>query len=919
MADWNPKANDLFVRAAEIAAPDQRRAFLDEQCAGDEALRRQVEGLLAESAKLGSFPDHPPLTRPVATADYQPITEGPGTVIGPYKLLQKIGEGGFGVVYMAEQEKPVRRMVALKIVKPGMDTAQVIARFESERQALALMDHPNIARVLDAGATECGRPYFVMELVKGVPITEFCDKNHLLPEARLKLFIHVCHAVQHAHHKGVIHRDLKPSNVMVTLHDGVPVVKVIDFGVAKATVQKLTERTLFTAYGQMIGTPAYMSPEQAEMSGLDIDTRSDIYSLGVLLYELLTGTTPLESKRLRDAGYAEMQRLICDEEAPRPSTRLSSLGGSATVLAGNRGLDVKRLVQLLAGDLDWIIMKALEKDRNRRYATPGDFAEDIARYLRGDAILARPPSTAYKLKKFAQRNRGAVLTAAAVAAALLVGTVLAIWQAVAARRAEAQALADRDEKEQARKDADAARKKAEDFADQVREANALSGQAALAVYERRWAAAHADFARAERLQPDSVAVCFLRRFMYESLGLWDRYADDMHKMFTLMKAGNWASSDFYNHALLRFHVGDQQGYRETCRTMLQRFGDDAIELATLETVRACVLDPDPKIDAADLVQHAERVVRYQKIHWHFYVAGLAHYRAGQYEQAVERLQESLTVDPNWRARAINYPALAMAYHRLGKSKEAREALVSAEKAIDEWIETMMASPVYFRPIPWMDWLECQHYFREAKQLLTGSPPPADPRLRIVRERALAVLEPDGSERLLADWTIKFGPDHPATLMCAHDVAESLVQLGRGAEAVPRIDEWYQRGVSKNVSQRVLGKLINVRMRYFEKEKDAAGCRQTAEMWEKLDHPIAVALYNAACWRAITAAVLRATDQSPEGAKQAEAEADRAMVWLRQAVAAGWNDTVHMMADQDMDSLRDRPDFKKLMAELQPDK
>src|SRR5580704_8117666 len=264
-----------------------------------------------------------------------PPRERVGSIIGPYKLLQQLGEGGFGIVYMAEQEKPVRRMVALKIIKPGMDTSQVIARFESERQALALMDHPNIARVLDAGATDSGHPYFVMELVKGVPITEFCDKNHLATEARLKLFLDICHAIQHAHQKGVIHRDIKPTNVMVTLHDGVPVVKVIDFGVAKATVQRLTERTLFTAYGQMVGTPAYMSPEQAEMSGLDIDTRSDVYSLGVLLYELLTGTTPLEAEHLRAAGYAEMQRLIREQDAPRPSTRFSSPGDTASVVAVN--------------------------------------------------------------------------------------------------------------------------------------------------------------------------------------------------------------------------------------------------------------------------------------------------------------------------------------------------------------------------------------------------------------------------------------------------------------------------------------------------------------------------------------------------------------------------------------------------------
>ncbi len=456
----------IFCEALNHTAGPERSAFLDRACGENATLRLKVESLLMAHDEaggfLGSSVKDPAIAlayvKDAATSDYsdepklgpnghgnqRAVTEGPGTIIGPYKLLQQIGEGGFGVVYMAEQERPVRRIIALKIIKPGMDTAQVIARFESERQALALMDHPNIAKVLDAGATNSGRPYFVMELVKGIPITEFCDKNHLPPEGRLKLFVDVCHAIQHAHHKGVIHRDIKPSNVMVTLHDGVPVVKVIDFGVAKATVQKLTERTLFTAYGQMIGTPAYMSPEQAEMSGLDIDTRSDVYALGVLLYELLTGTTPLESKRLREAGYAEMQRLIREEEAPRPSTRLSSMGDSATVLAGNRGLDVKKLVQLLAGDLDWLVMKAMEKDRNRRYVTPGNFAEDIERYLRSEAILARPPSTVYKIRKFAHRNRAAVLTTAAVALALLVGTAVAIRQAVRATAAESVAIKDRD-------------------------------------------------------------------------------------------------------------------------------------------------------------------------------------------------------------------------------------------------------------------------------------------------------------------------------------------------------------------------------------------------------------------------------------------------------------------------------------------
>ncbi len=450
MNPTSPDVISIFGQALEIESSAGRAAYLQEACGTDADLRAEVEGLLAALGRAGAFMHRPAAAVGAVTAVGNPVQEGAEAVIGPYKLLQQIGEGGFGVVYMAEQEQPVRRIVALKIIKPGMDTAEVLARFESERQALALMDHPNIAKVLDAGATESGRPYFVMELVKGVPITDFCDKNHLAAEARLKLFIDVCHAIQHAHHKGLIHRDVKPSNVMVTLHDGVGVVKVIDFGVAKATVQKLTERTLFTAYGQMVGTPAYMSPEQAEMSGLDIDTRSDVYSLGVLLYELLTGTTPLEVERLRQAGYAEMQRMIREEEAPRPSLRMSSLGDSATVLAGNRGTEPKQLARLLAGDLDWIVMKALEKDRNRRYGTPGNFADDVERYLRREAIEARSPSSAYKLRKFAQRNRAAVTTATVVVAALLAGTAIATWQAVRARRAERVALEGLRETEQAR-------------------------------------------------------------------------------------------------------------------------------------------------------------------------------------------------------------------------------------------------------------------------------------------------------------------------------------------------------------------------------------------------------------------------------------------------------------------------------------
>jgi serine/threonine protein kinase len=429
----------IFLEALQRTTPGERAAYLDQACAGNDELRRNVEMLLRANARAGGFLNDPAVDR-METVNQPPMIELVGTSIGPYKLLQQIGEGGMGTVFMAEQSQPIQRRVALKVIKAGMDSKQVIARFEAERQALAMMDHVNIARVFDAGTTDAGKPYFVMELVHGVPITKYCDDNHLTPRERLELFVPVCHAIQHAHQKGIIHRDIKPSNVLVTLYDSRPVPKVIDFGVAKATEQKLTERTLFTQFGGMVGTLEYMSPEQAEMSALGVDTRSDIYSLGVLLYELLTGSTPLTHKRMKEGAYAEILRMIKEEEPPKPSTRLSDSGEALASISANRHMEPARLTRLVRGELDWIVMKTLEKDRNRRYETANGLAMDVQRYLADEPVQACPPSWGYRLRKFARRNRAAVLTVAAVAVALLVGSAAASWQAVVATQAKRDAL-----------------------------------------------------------------------------------------------------------------------------------------------------------------------------------------------------------------------------------------------------------------------------------------------------------------------------------------------------------------------------------------------------------------------------------------------------------------------------------------------
>jgi serine/threonine protein kinase/tetratricopeptide (TPR) repeat protein len=841
-----------------------------------------------------------------------------GSVIGPYKLLQQIGEGGFGVVYLAEQEQPVRRLVALKIIKPGMDTSQVVARFESERQALALMDHPNIARVLDAGATDSGHPYFVMELVKGVPITEFCDKNRLTPEVRLKLFTDVCHAIQHAHHKGIIHRDIKPSNVLVTRQDGLAVVKVIDFGVAKATAQKLTERTLFTAYGQMLGTPLYMSPEQAEICSLDVDTRSDVYSLGVLLYELLTGTTPLEAKRLSHAVYSEMQRLIREEEAPRPSGRLSSLGDAATAVAVNRGLDVKRLTQLLAGDLDWVLMKALEKDRNRRYETPGSFAEDIDRCLRHEAILARPPSRAYRLKKFARRNRAAVLTTAVVAGALLAGTAVSTWQALRATRAESAALIAAGT-EKAAKD-DALAREAEtnavlDFVEnRILAAARPEGQdrglgrtvTLRKAIESALPFVHGSF-RNQPLIEARLRLTLGQSFYYlddarkaaeqeeTARALYTRYRgkDDRNTLLSMSRlAGSYDALGRLDDAL---KLGE-----ETFALRLAKLGPDHSD--TIASMQNLANSYHALGRNAEALRLCEKTVAAKKTllgPHHPSTLGAMHNLALVYLK-VNRLQEALNLNEETLALekvrlGPDHPDTLQTMNNLGITYEALGRRADAVKLEVEAVKLMTVKLGPDHRIT----LESMHNLANNYEAL-GRHAEA---LKL-REQTLSLRK------------AKLGPDHPDTLMSMGDVARSLFAVDRGAEAVALIDECVRLSAGKDVNPALLPAVITLRLRHFEQINDAVGCRQTAVMWEKLKRSDPDGLYKSACFRAVAAAVLNAADKSASAGNQTAAEANRAMAWLKQSIAAGYKDAAHMKTDNDLGFLRAREDFKKLVLELE---
>jgi serine/threonine protein kinase len=721
-----PRREEAIFDAVLALPPEQRPAYLGQACGQDAQLRQRIELLLRSDDQAGEFlePASPTGTKRTVIAPTA-ASEKPGDIIGHYKIREKLGEGGCGAVYVAEQTEPVRRRVALKVIKLGMDTRSVIARFEAERQALAMMDHPNIARVLDAGATETGRPYFVMELVRGIKITDYCDQNQLNTTQRLALFVQVCHAVQHAHQKGIIHRDIKPSNILVTLHDGVPVPKVIDFGIAKATEGRLTDLTVYTELRQFIGTPAYMSPEQAEMSGLDIDTRSDIYSLGVLLYELLTGRTPFDAQELVQSGLDEMRRTIREREPQRPSTRLSTmLDADLTAVAKRQNAEPPKLVHFISGDLDWIVMKALEKDRTRRFESASGLALDVQRFLKNEPIEARPPSGLYRFQKWVRRNKTAFAAAAAVVAALVLGFGLSLYLFIQERHAL------RSEKEALHRAVAAERRQAE-LREQAERGLALERQLReIAPMTEKFTTAgrlmsQGQFDKAEEMMsgvplyiPQSSVIFNSLGRVYGSHSNWPAAIRNFTRSITADPT-NYYAYPYLGPVLVQ--TGDLGAYRTLCERALNQFGETADPTVAEQIARYCMMLPPPADSLARLAKMADIALAAgptdtSSAHYEL-VKGLAEYRQGHFAGALEWLRKAAAQEGAPARMAQADAALAMAECQLGQTNAAREALAEGTKTA----ETELAKP---GRIDWNDGLIAEFLLREAQGLITGTPAPS---------------------------------------------------------------------------------------------------------------------------------------------------------------------------------------------------
>ena len=727
-----PREKALFCEALEIADPEQRRLFLAQACGADNALREQVEALLALSAD--DFFGDCGRALEQAAADVDPAEQlladefPESRRIGAYKLLQKLGEGGGGVVYMAEQEQPIRRRVALKIIKLGMDTKSVIARFEAERQALALMDHPNIARVLDAGATETGRPYFVMEVVYGVKITDYCDQNRVSMRERLELFIQVCNAAQHAHQKGIIHRDLKPSNILVTMHDGVPVPKVIDFGIAKATEQRLTDKTLFTSYAQLMGTPAYMSPEQMELSGLNLDTRSDIYSLGVLLYELLTGRTPFDTADLLKVGVDELRRTVREQEPLSPSAKLKTLNNEELTKTARRlHVEAPRLVSQLRGDLDWIVLKCLEKDRIRRYATANGLAVDIERFLHEEAVLARPPSQMYRLQKLVRRNRIAVLAGATAVAALFLGSIISTWLFIKEREALRSVETARAKEMQLRREAESREKVA---------------RAALLASLEKYEEADRLMGETPAEEPSLEAETLIRRLgeWHVVNGRWQKATERFGILDKVNRLNNLdgTTMDYLRLGPALIESGDLSGYERFRHDIVARFAGRDTLFASRILKASLLLPADQKLmqDLEQQGQVAEKNVKamdqsgnpavaYQG-GWDSISLALLEYRRGNHEKATNWCFHSLAYPLSLPHRnAMAEVILAMCYLQINQKSKALSAWNTGLQLIQNSFQRGLLEGNNAEGF-WFDWIIARILSRECQALLAASRDSVDP-------------------------------------------------------------------------------------------------------------------------------------------------------------------------------------------------
>jgi tetratricopeptide (TPR) repeat protein len=920
-------SEESLFQEALSRPPEERAAFLDAACAGNADLRAAVEARLAGQESPGRVPDclraptgatvdsgaAPAL--PAMTTDYQPLQE-PGTVIaGRYTLVEKIGEGGMGEVWAARQTEPVKRKVAVKLIKAGMDSKAVVQRFEQERQALALMDHPNIARVFDGGLTQDRRPFFVMEVVNGLPLTRFCDDAKLGIRERLELFTLICQAVQHAHQKGIIHRDLKPSNILVTIIDGRGIPKVIDFGVAKATSGRLTDESLSTQFGGVVGTFEYMSPEQAGLSGEDIDTRADIYSLGVILYELLTGLKPLDAKRLKQAALAEMIRIIQEEEPSKPSTRLST-DAAAPSLAAVRHSEPKKLAALLRGELDWVVMKCLEKQRDRRYETANGLARDIQRYLANEVVEARPPSAGYRLRKFVRRNRAAVLTAVVVSLAIILGAGVATWQAIRATRAEAQSRQDRDHAEESFRQARAA---VDDYFTTVSENKLLKVPGLMPL----------------RKDLMDRALKYYQDFVRQRDGDESVKAELGRTYYRIARMATWFAQS--EEALTAYEKA-LQAYEELVQAHPEetRFQTDlAIVCNDLGNVlrargrreEALKIHRRGMVIREKLAEAHPELLRYQnelaKSHAN---VGYILRELNQTTEALEYLEKALAINQRILAaqpRSLEFPTdLGKFYNTLAAVKDdvARdqnmmghilahlgrhaEALAAHEKAVAIGEEMVAESPTD----------------DDYANLLGLSYNSLGFRQNVAKQHQRALRSYQRARELF-----KISADRNPTLhgfvssMAWEDlmIGATLGYLGRDAEALERTraavaiqerlaaehptERWTKIGLATGCLY--LG-------RFPAKLLPPAEARATLAKGEAvlaaLPQPAAVELYNLACIRA------RMIPLADGDRDQAVA---RALDSLRNAIDHGYHDYANISTDTDMEPLRQHDGFKKLLAEL----